>query len=147
MIIQGLFINIPSGATVLVNIHNTTAVISGGNMTVNSLGAPSNFGAGANVLFNFKEATALNLNAFALLGSVLAPNATLTATGGSINGQAIIGGNVSMLDGFEFHNFEFTGNIPAALLPVSLIDFYRNTYKQNHKTKLVNSARNEYGLF
>ena len=120
----GFNINIPATATALINIHNASVVMSGGDVMINGQGiSTSNYGAGAKVLFNFREATAISFSGFALLGNVLAPSANLTAIGGSINGQSIIGGHVSQRDGFEFHNFEFTGSIPTSVLPLSIINF------------------------
>ena len=47
----------------------------------------------------------LTFSHFSHEGSVLAPFASGSFTGGSINGIAIFGGNVVTKNGFEFHNF------------------------------------------
>ncbi|PWJ55585.1 putative secreted protein (Por secretion system target)/choice-of-anchor A domain-containing protein [Dyadobacter jejuensis] len=118
---SGIEITVPAGSSVLVNVSNTAVSISDGNMTINGVGIPS-YGAGEKVLFNFPNATELSLTRFGMLASVLSPKANLTASGGSINGQSIIGGNVVQGGSFEFHNFNLTANFDSAL-PVTLNSF------------------------
>ncbi len=48
------------------------------------------------------------------MGSVLAPNADATLSGGGINGQVVFGGNVTVSGGFEFHNFCYNADIDMA---------------------------------
>ena len=43
---------------------------------------------------------------YGVVGSVFAPNAVVDTKGGSINGQAYVGG-LHQRDGFEVHNFKF----------------------------------------
>lgn len=118
----GIEVNIPVGSTAIVNVIDSKPKFAGGQMMVNGVGIPT-YGSGSKVLFNFPNADSLILSNFGLLASVLAPNAHLVGTGGSINGQAVIGGNVTQTGGFEFHNFKFTGEIPQELLPIKLGDF------------------------
>jgi choice-of-anchor A domain-containing protein len=118
---SGFDVEIPEGSTAIVNVTNSTVNIAGGNMTVSTVGIPT-YGAGAKVLFNFPNATQISMASFGMLGSFLAPYADFSGNGGSINGQTVIGGNVSQMEGFEFHNFSFTGNFETSL-PVTLLDF------------------------
>ncbi len=118
-----IHIDIPSGATALINVTNSTVSIDGGSMKMIINGSEDgSLGAAPKVLFNFRHATQINLARYAFLGSVLAPNANLEGDGGSINGQAIIGGNFNQLGGFEFHNFSFAGGFDSPL-PVTLVAF------------------------
>ncbi|MEO6684704.1 MAG: choice-of-anchor A family protein, partial [Dyadobacter sp.] len=89
------FNNIPASSQILVNVTNKTVDINGGSM-------PENLR--ARLLFNFPLATSISLDSYALQSAVLAPVANLSGNGGSINGQAVIGGNVDQTNGFEFHN-------------------------------------------
>ena len=56
-------------------------------------------------IFNFPNADAVNMLTYGLLGSVLAPNALLTGTGGSPNGMLIADGLLQQ-SGMELHAFE-----------------------------------------
>jgi choice-of-anchor A domain-containing protein len=60
------------------------------------------------VLFNFPDATTLNLSGSEFAASVLAPLANLTA--GTLDGTIIVG-QVASLNG-EVHNIEFDGTLP-----------------------------------
>jgi choice-of-anchor A domain-containing protein len=61
------------------------------------------------VLFNFPDASTLNLNGGEFAASVLAPYANLTA--GTLDGTIIVG-QVASLNG-EVHNIEFDGTLPS----------------------------------
>ena len=100
-------------ATLLINILGTNVTQFGG-MSYNGSAAPS--AAHGGVLFNYPEATVVQTNNIAMLGSLLAPQAALTINGGGING---VGGAASVLqqNGGEFHNFTFTGDIPFNPVP------------------------------
>lgn len=102
-------INIPVGSTAIINIAGTT-INFGGGLAINGSSSPSN-PAENGVLYNFPNATAVNPSNIAMLGSVLAPYATLTITGGSINGVGIAL-NAIQQNGGEFHHHPFTGNLP-----------------------------------
>ncbi|MCF0056986.1 choice-of-anchor A family protein [Dyadobacter sp. CY356] len=110
------FNNIPSGAQILVNVTNKIVDINGGSM-------PDNLR--SRMLFNFPLATNISLASYALQAAVLAPLADLTGSGGSINGQAVVGGNVEQNNGFEFHNLCSTFVTPTTTpLPVTLTSFF-----------------------
>ena len=119
---SGKTIDITVGAeasAVVINVLNTTVDINGGSLKINGTDTKT---AGGKVIFNFPNATSISLSSYAFIGSFLAPYADLTGSGGSINGQAIIGGNVGQSNGFEFHNIYFTGSFDSAL-PVNLTLF------------------------
>jgi len=80
-------INLTGGGIALINVTGTSDVFSGG-MTVNGSSADSG---GANVLFNFYQATTIGFSNSAFLGSILAPLATYSPTGwGHIAGQVVV---------------------------------------------------------
>jgi len=111
----GIDIAVPAGSAVLINVTNKTVVFKNGSMTG---------GQREKTLFNFSKATSISTSGFAIEAQVLAPLASLSGMGGSINGQAVIGGNVLMDGGFEFHNFCSSFPMPSTTpLPVTLTSF------------------------
>ena len=111
-----LYIDAPSGATVVVNISGAS---------IDKMYGAIHLSGGidqTHILFNFTDATSLKLTGFAMTGSVLAMDAlNSTFSGGSINGIGVFGGNVtSTQNGFEFHNFPFAGTIQTIPEPTSL---------------------------
>ncbi|PEU01851.1 hypothetical protein CN534_08265 [Bacillus cereus] len=58
------------------------------------------------VIWVFPNATKITTKGYGVVGSVFAPNAVVETKGGSINGQAYVGG-LHQRDGFEVHNFKF----------------------------------------
>ncbi|MBK5486479.1 choice-of-anchor A family protein [Bacillus sp. TH17] len=58
------------------------------------------------VIWAFPNATKISTKGYGVVGSVFAPNAVVETKGGSINGQAYVGG-LHQRDGFEVHNFKF----------------------------------------
>ncbi|SEJ59651.1 Por secretion system C-terminal sorting domain-containing protein/choice-of-anchor A domain-containing protein [Dyadobacter sp. SG02] len=109
-------VDIPEGASAIINVLNSSLSINGGSMKMNGADKENN-----KVLFNFPNATSISLAHFKFLGSFLAPKASLNGNGGSINGQSIIGGHFDQQGGFEFHNFYFEEN--TIVLPVTLAKF------------------------
>ena len=107
-------INIPVGSTVLINIAGTNVAFNGG-LAIN--GQQNDFDpAIPGILYNFASATSLQPSNIAVLGSVLAPLADLTLTGGDINGITIVA-NALTQNGGEFHNRGFTGTLPNPSVP------------------------------
>jgi choice-of-anchor A domain-containing protein len=101
-------INVPAGATALINILGAD-ITQGGGLAVNGSSSQNN-PQGAFLLYHYPQATTINSNGIALLGSVLAPSANLTLSGGNINGIGIAL-NSTQINGGEYHNYTFTGNI------------------------------------
>ncbi|MDP7992262.1 SpaA isopeptide-forming pilin-related protein [Bacillus sp. MHSD_36] len=58
------------------------------------------------VIWVFPNAKKITTKGYGVVGSVFAPNAVVDTKGGSINGQAFVGG-LHQRDGFEVHNFKF----------------------------------------
>ncbi len=57
------------------------------------------------------DATNIVFQGFVLTGSLLAPYASATLSGGDVEGRAVFGGDVYTHTGFEFHNYPFNGSI------------------------------------
>ncbi|MGO5009852.1 SpaA isopeptide-forming pilin-related protein, partial [Bacillus wiedmannii] len=68
------------------------------------------------VIWVFPNAKKITTKGYGVVGSVFAPNAVVETKGGSINGQAFVGG-LHQRDGFEVHNFKF--NWPKWKNPVA----------------------------
>lgn len=109
-------VNAFPAATLLINILGTNVTQFGG-MSYNGSGSPS--AAHGAVLFNYPQATVVQTNNIAMLGSVLAPSAALTINGGGINGVGVAASALQQ-NGGEFHNFTFTGDVPVVPEPTSL---------------------------
>lgn len=102
---------IAQGATVLFNVSGETAGFEGGDWS--GLSKYRN-----NVLFNFYEATTLNLRNH-LQGSILAPFADVIGTGGTLEGALIAG---SFTGQHQLNNVPFTGDLPTPTpIPGSLV--------------------------
>lgn len=94
----------PSNATVIINIHGAVAGITNASMLLTGV-------AREHVLIHYADATFIAAASFDFEGSVLALYANTEFSAGSINGRAVLGGQVLSKNGFEFHNFEFNGHI------------------------------------
>jgi choice-of-anchor A domain-containing protein/uncharacterized repeat protein (TIGR01451 family) len=86
---NGLNINAPTGATVLVNVSGATDQIQNFGITVSGTDRQ-------HVLYNFASATTLQIQAISVQGSVLAPQAAVAFNNGNIQGtlvaQSLTGG-------------------------------------------------------
>ena len=120
------YANINPNASILLTITGATQMSIGStgrkSFTVNTGSSITDLQANEQVLYNFPTATTIDFGFESLHGSILAPAANANFYGGSVNGMAVIGGNVSGCSGFEFHNPEVTLNFEEAL-PVTLTQF------------------------
>ena len=91
--------DVPAGSKIIVNVAGDFVDMANGRMVL-PVGVSS-----VDVLVNYVDATGISLAHFAHSGSVLAPYASGTFTGGAIEGIAILGGSVVSKGGFEFHNY------------------------------------------
>ena len=91
--------DVPSGSKVVVNVTGASVEIANGRMVLPE-GVTQK-----DVLVNYIDATLLTMSGFNHTGSVLAPFASGSFSGGAIEGIAYFGGDVTTRDGFEFHNF------------------------------------------
>ncbi|MCB9315720.1 MAG: HYR domain-containing protein, partial [Lewinellaceae bacterium] len=122
------FQNVGNAAAILVLYPGTTVTFSGGAISIDGA-TPAGPYSGAvkafieKTLWNFYEASTFNFSAYAILGSVLAPfTATVNLSGGQMNGQTVFGGTVSQSNGFEFHNFCFSGDLTTCTADCAEID-------------------------
>lgn len=100
-------LSVPNGSVVLVNIDSNSVKWSGG--------AVINGTANSNVLYNFFEAEGVRITQIDVLGTILAPRATLDYPGGVINGQ-VIAKNIYGPGQFNSGNYQekyFSGTLPA----------------------------------
>ncbi len=105
-------IDTPFGATNIINVAgaNITFGPMGGQMFFNGVAGSLSNPENAVTLFNFYEATALDLNGSrAPQGSILAPYAAVTGGFGQANGQLIA---ASYSGNTEFHTPLFDGDLP-----------------------------------
>lgn len=93
-------INVPQNSVVLVNVSGDNIVWENG---YNLVGATN-----SNVLFNFYEAKSLTASNIYVMGSILAPQATLNFPSGLIGGQCIA---ENIVGAGQFNNDKFNGKI------------------------------------
>ncbi|MGH9605649.1 MAG: choice-of-anchor A family protein [Terracidiphilus sp.] len=106
-----LDIEVPAGSTVIINVDGTNVSL-GAAIYVNGQRQSTSNSDGADILFNFADAAAVNFDA-ALYGSVLAPFATF-------NGNSELGGTLiaAQIDSTgEVDNIEFGGKLPRVNVP------------------------------
>lgn len=101
---KGIFITAPSNSTVLINVAGDFVGIT--NSSMHLIGASQE-----QVLINYFEANNVATKGFLHTASVLAMHADAFLSGASIDGRAVFGGSVVTTNGFEFHNYHFTGFI------------------------------------
>ncbi|MBD2777969.1 choice-of-anchor A family protein [Iningainema tapete] len=91
-------------STILVNV-------AGKDISMKNFGFSNNLQAGLRqkVLFNFYEATNIDLQNIGFQGSILAPLANLKTTYGDVNGNVIV---ASSQGSGEYHNYLFKGTLP-----------------------------------
>ncbi len=97
-----IFINVPIGSTALVNIEGDSLKFDGGLV----LSGTDKY----TTLFNFYQATKLEIVAIDVQGTVLAPKADVNYISGQLNGQFIAN---SIKGQGQFNIAKFIGNVPA----------------------------------
>jgi choice-of-anchor A domain-containing protein len=103
--------SLPTNSTAIITVTGSTANLTptwGGNFGVNGLTKSD----GSRILYNFVDATSLTIGSS--IGTILAPNATVTLVGGEIWGD-LISGTVSGTS--EFHLAHYTGETPTEEVP------------------------------
>ncbi len=107
----GVMIDAPAGSTVLVNITGSADAFR--NMAIQFQDLNNDHTGLANrqnVIYNFYEATTLELGGISVQGSILAPKATVNFGNGNVEGNLIAG---NLIGSGEAHNYLFTGDLPA----------------------------------
>ncbi|HEX3876219.1 MAG TPA: choice-of-anchor A family protein [Bryobacteraceae bacterium] len=112
-------VNINLGSTssyAVFNVSGTSDAMTNWSFNINgsSYNGDSTTSLADNVLFNYYQATSLSM--YSVIGTVLAPYATVTNAGsGQFDGQ-LIANSFSANNGVtEFHNFGYTGALPLTL--------------------------------
>lgn len=110
---NGLYISTPSGSTVVINVDGSSVNMQ--NMGI-FLGALSQAATTSKdkILFNFAQASSLNISSIGVVGSILAPNASVSFSNGSLDGT-LIAQNVSGSGTYRINSF--TGTIAAVPEP------------------------------
>ncbi len=119
-IARTLEILIPTGAKALINVSG--AIVEFSNKGIRGTHSADN------TLFNFFEATELNMSSIGVTGSILAPSADLFFRGGQVNGQVIANSFQGARWGSgEMHNVLFnndpeeTTNVPDSGSTLAMI--------------------------
>ncbi|MFT8311641.1 MAG: SpaA isopeptide-forming pilin-related protein [Sporolactobacillus sp.] len=104
--------NVPRGKTIVINITGATINWPGGQQFFNGSGMNYGDDQAAKILFNFPDATTINLGNIGIFGSVLAPKATVNASWGQLNGT-LIANNFNNTNGsMEVHFALFKPTLP-----------------------------------
>jgi len=98
-----IFVSVPVGSTALINIEGDSLVFDGGLV----LSGADKY----TTLFNFYEATKLQIIGIDVQGSVLAPKADVDFTTGQLSGQFIAN---SIVGQGQFNIAKFIGNVPSS---------------------------------
>ncbi|HVU34701.1 MAG TPA: choice-of-anchor A family protein [Opitutaceae bacterium] len=105
-----LTIDVAANSHVLINI-------SGSSATFSNKGIDGTFAA-TNTLFNFYQATSLNMSGIGVEGSILAPHADVSFLSGQMNGQLIANSFSGASWGVgELHNYPFNNQPPTSSVP------------------------------
>ncbi len=100
---NGIQITAPNSSTVVINIGGTTVDFRNFGFTINNTDKQ-------HVIYNFYQATTLNISGISVQGSILAPLADVSFGNGNIEGTLIA---KSMSGSGEFHNYKFLGTLPV----------------------------------
>jgi len=103
--ISGVKVNAPSGATVLVNVNDTSPSLSG--VPFITAGGISD----ENVLYNFYNATTLQLSAVEFHGAILAPDADFEGMQGYVGGDVVVKSYTTPASSIEIGYSPFLGDL------------------------------------
>ena len=97
-----LTVNAPSTSTVVINVTGTSVSMMNFGLNINGP-------AKSQVLFNFPQASTLNISGISILGSILSPQSDVNFSSGQFNGSLVA---KSVNGNGQFNNSTFTGCIP-----------------------------------
>ena len=109
----GMKFNLGANSAAVINISGSYNDFSGFGF-MDFSGAPLSKKSGQDILFNFFETTALDVNAIGVIGSILAPDASLYFNNGVINGTVV----AKSMDGsgqFNYNPFQYAAEKPRAI--------------------------------
>lgn len=104
-----LKVNVPLNSTVLVNVNEPSMSWPGIGFTMPDGGTTCRGGTSqfcTRILYNFSQATTLSLSGIGVQGSILAPYAALSGSGGNVDGQVFV---ASLTGSIEYHPYMFQG--------------------------------------
>lgn len=96
----GLSINAPTGSQVLINVTGATDTF---HQSISLSGISSTM-----VLYNFYEATTLNIQNMDVLGTILATSANTTTSGGNIRGDILVSALTTSNTGYFANGYQGT---------------------------------------
>lgn len=101
--------SLPAGSSAIVNVSGTTISWHGVGFLMPD-GTKSCRGGTSDwchrIMWNFYEATTIDLGGIGVQGSILAPYATQSGSGGNVDGQVIV---KNLTGGIEYHPYFFSG--------------------------------------
>ncbi|MFX3617725.1 MAG: collagen-binding domain-containing protein [Sporolactobacillus sp.] len=100
------------GKTIIVNLSGGTFKWPAGQQFLNGQGMNKGDPQAAKILFNFPDASTINLSSTIISGSILAPNATIKTNGGQINGTVVANNYIAANQSAELHDQLFQPTIP-----------------------------------
>ncbi|WP_209445896.1 choice-of-anchor A family protein, partial [Paenibacillus etheri] len=103
---HGFTINVPSGSTAIINIDGSSVQMK------NFAFLPNGVLNSKKILFNFSQATYLDMAGINVMGSVLAPYADVDFINGQINGT-LVAASLTGTGGGEFHHHPYDGDDPG----------------------------------
>ncbi|MFT8317733.1 MAG: SpaA isopeptide-forming pilin-related protein [Sporolactobacillus sp.] len=104
--------DVDPGKTIIINFSGNTFNWPAGQEFLNGQGMNKGDPQAAKILFNFPEASAINLSSAGICGSILAPNATIKTNGGQINGTVVANNYIAASQSAELHDQLFQPTIP-----------------------------------
>jgi choice-of-anchor A domain-containing protein/LPXTG-motif cell wall-anchored protein len=104
--------DVPRGKTIVVNITGATINWPGGQQFYQGTGMNYGDSQAAKILFNFPDATTINLGNIGIFGSVLAPKATVNASWGQLNGTLVANNFNNTSGSMEVHFALFKPTLP-----------------------------------
>jgi choice-of-anchor A domain-containing protein len=113
---RNLVFNVPDTSTVVVNVTGASAVFTNGRMLWGTQSMGATHPRAPQILFNFPQATNLSVSSFSPVGTLLAPNASLSHANATIHGQAVVN-LFSGTGGFTCVG-SFRGSLPTSTQPV-----------------------------
>ncbi|MCQ2009889.1 SpaA isopeptide-forming pilin-related protein [Sporolactobacillus sp. STSJ-5] len=104
--------DVPRGKTIIINITGTTINWPGGQQFYHGTGMSYGDSQATKIVFNFPDATTINLGTIGIFGSILAPKATVNANWGQLNGTLVANNFINTNGSMEVHYALFKPTLP-----------------------------------
>jgi choice-of-anchor A domain-containing protein len=114
-----IVIDVPESSTVIINVSGDEVIFSGKGFRLPGGGASCRGGTTdfcGHIVWNMPEAEVLKVSGVGIQGSVYAPFAVFSGSGGNIDGQLVC---KELLGGIEYHPYFFNGciELPPDMMP------------------------------